>query len=141
MNQPCRIGCKFIVDAMNVFADIHPTGLEVWQHFLKGCNLLIGSMAAIIYQDVNFAYLFFEGRPKLTILLVAYENRHIVSLVFLTFWFDIDAINMASVAKIGSPHIQTTSAEYANFHNMSRLSDKATQVAMIEIEIVLPFPN
>jgi hypothetical protein len=77
----------------------------VREQLLKGHDLLLWEMAAIVDNDINGLNLLFKSRPEITVALIANEHSDGFVLVCPTSRLDIDAINLAARPEVVPPHL------------------------------------
>src|SRR5438094_138630 len=98
-------------------------------------------VSPIIDDDIEEGYLLFEVCPEFTICLISHKDLYLLIVVAFTSLFDIYAIDSALRPEILFPHLKAPSTVYSNFQDMYFLSNELGKMAVIYLEIVLPFPN
>src|SRR5882672_590624 len=126
---------------MDVFTEKNSSRANVRQHFFQRNDLLPNLVAAIIDQNINSGHRSPKRLPEVAILLVTNEDFDTIVFIAPAGFFDVDAINMAVLAKILPPHLQASTAENANLNNVNFAPDELAEVSMINVEIMLPFPD
>jgi len=133
-----RKGVQF---PMYVFTAIDAAWPQVPQQLLEAYNLLLGQMAAVVYDDIEDRHRLAKFAPELAVSLVADEDLHLAALIDTAGRFDIDAIDMHFGTKIVAPHVQTSAAINADFKEVNLLIAKPVKMTVVNIEVVEPLPN
>lgn len=113
----------------------------MWKQLFQRDNLLVCFVSTIIHHNVEFGNLLFEGTPKLSIGLVTYKYSRRVIFIDLTVLFDVNSIYVTIFSKILLPHEQAATAIHPYFKNMNFPVYELLKISMINIEIMIPFPN
>src|ERR1035437_1109987 len=114
-HQTTRECGKSLMNSADVFAEIDAARSETRHHLLVRC------MASVINHNINALNLVIEPVPKVWIFLVPDEHCHGVAFVCFTCFLNINAVNMAFISKIRSPHSQTPATVYANSRTFTGL--------------------
>src|SRR5208282_375534 len=75
------------------------------------------------------------------IRLVSYEHLYALVFVKLAGGLDIDPKDTALRTKIMPPHVQAPAAVYSDFQHIDGSPPELVEMAMVNIEIVTPFPD
>ena len=141
VHQSAHVSSKGVMEIMNIFTQINSTRSQMRQHFLKSGNLLLRKMSAVINQNINRTHLISKVFPKGAVCLIAYEDSGPFVFIGFARGLNVDAINMASRAKILLPHVETSTAKYTYFNHVYFPAHELAKVAMIDFEIVGPLPD
>src|SRR5262245_21049538 len=98
-------------------------------------------MTAVVDDNIKRRDAGANVTPKSAIRLVAHENLNAVSLVNLACRFKVNPVDSSLTSKILAPHVKATAAIDADLKDMDLLTAKAMEMPVIDVEVVLPFPN
>lgn len=104
VRQAVKICREFVTRSMDVFTQIDPSGSKKWKQLLQAHDLLLGLVAAVIYDDVKARYPSAKVAPKRTVGLIADKNLDPWCLVGATLGHNIDAVDERLRTKIIVPH-------------------------------------
>lgn len=125
---------------VHLLAEINASGGDVWKHGLESGNLLLRLVAAIVDQDINLRDLLPKRPPKQRVRLVADEDSGSVLFVDTASGFDVDTIDVTSVTEVFVPHRQASTTVDSNLHEVDFPADKPPKVALVDVEVMAPFP-
>src|SRR5215469_13366116 len=111
------------------------------KHLLERHNLLFGQVSAIIDQYVETWNFVPDLLPESAVDLVADEDSGSVVLECFAGFAYIDSVHPALRAEIFPPHFETPAAIDAYLQDMNLFSNELLKVAMIDVEVVNPFPD
>ncbi len=126
---------------MNILTQINSSGAKVQQHFFQSNLLLLRRVTTIINQDVYTFYTFPESAPKGPIRLVANKDRNVVIFICFACFLNIYSVYVTFSSKIGSPHFKASTTTDTNFQDIHLLTNKPRKMPVINVEVVLPFPD
>jgi hypothetical protein len=91
---------------MQILNEKDPIGLHCGVHDLKGGDLLVWMVAAILDQDVDRADLLGDPSEEIPVRLVADENLDAWFLPLLTAGQDINSEDARPRTEVITPHLQ-----------------------------------
>jgi hypothetical protein len=89
-------------------------------------------------QDVDWPHVGGQFPQELAIRLVAYMDFDAAVAEILQPWIDIDAADSTVRPEVVSPHVQRASVEHAELDNGDRPAAEPFEVAMVDVEVVIP---
>src|ERR1700677_1695596 len=99
------------------------------------------SMPAVVEHDVDLRMLFNKSLPKSRIGLIADRHANPVCLVYSTRRLNVDAVDAGLVTEVVEPHSETAAAVDADFDHVDRLVDEPMKMAVVDVEVMAPFPD
>src|SRR5215831_15301265 len=97
-------------------------------------------MASVVDDNIERRNVLLESPPKLSAGLISNIDLNPVRLICFARWLNIDPIDLAVLAEIVAPHLQTSTTVDAYFKNPCGSATESSKVAMIDIKIMSPFP-
>jgi hypothetical protein len=82
-----------------------------------------------------------ERPPEGPITLIANKDRNVITFVLFACFLYIHSVYVTLISEIRTPHLKASATVNADLEDVYFLADKASEVPMINFEIVLPFPD
>src|ERR1700730_7079531 len=98
-------------------------------------------MTTVIDDDVDVRNVPFEAVPKAAVCLVTDEHFHSIVFVCLAGRLDVYAIDVARGSEVIFPHFQASTAVDADLQDVNSLASESTEVPVIDVKIMIPFPD
>ena len=110
------------------------------KQFLERKDLMVRHVTAVIDNDIDQWSGRFEVAPECLIALITDADLDLIRFISLAGWLDVDAVDDRLRTEIVCPHGQTAAAVYPDLKDMNWPVSKWSKVAMIDVEIMFPFP-
>src|ERR1700730_6122346 len=98
-------------------------------------------MTTVIDDDVDVRNVPFEAVPKAAVCLVTDEHFRSIVFVCLAARLDVYAIDLACGSEVIFPHFQASTAVHADLQDVNSLASESTEVPVIDLKIMIPFPD
>jgi hypothetical protein len=98
-------------------------------------------MAAIVDENIYNRVVFLESLPERPISLVTDIDFGVFVLVDLGVRLYVHSVHGAIIPEVVPPHPKATATVYTDLKDMYVTTDELAEVAMIDIKVVVPFPD
>src|SRR4051812_21335874 len=134
-------GREVAATPMHVLANVDATRPDMGQYLFQRDQLLFRLMTAIIDHHIDRFISLAKRSPELAVRLIADGDFRLLILVGSTLRRDIDAGDAHPRTEVVTPQIEASTAVNADLHDMRVRPHEFSEVAVINVEVVKPFPD